>query len=215
MPDAGGGFGVVGTVGVVVRGGGGGAGFGGGFRRGGCGGRLARGGGRPFGGGGLLLLLRDSSGLLPGGFGGGADAGLPRLLVPPGLLLGGETFLPRRLERDGRLLETGELLGQRVLLGGERGGALAGGERALGSLRGCCRRLFGGLGPALLGLAGGAVEGGGVEACRLGVGERLGALATDGLDTGRPVDHVLRTGAEEGVELGCAHALLVCVGGQE
>ena len=161
------------------------------------------------------MLLRDSSGLLPGGFGGGADAGLPRFLGAPGLLLGGETFLPRRLERDGRLLEAGELLGQRVLLGDERGGALPGGEGASGGLGGGGLRLLGGLGPALLGLGGCAVEGGGGQTGRFGVGERLGALAADGLDAGRPVDHVLRAGAEEGVELGCAHALLVCVGGQE
>ena len=192
-----------------------GGGLRGGFGRGGCGGRLTRGGGRPFGGGGLLLLLRDSSGLLPAGFGGGADAGLPRLLVTPGLLLGSETFLPRCLERDGRCWRLASWPGQRVLLGGERGGALAGGEGALGRFRGGGLRLFGGLGPALLGLGGCAVEGGGVEAGRLGVGERLGALAADRLDAGRPVDHVLRAGAEEGVELGRADALLVCVGGQE
>ena len=71
------------------------------------------------------------------------------------------------------------------------------------------------MGSALLGLGGRAVERGGVEARRLGVGERLGALAADGLDAGRAVDHVLWAGAEEGVELGRAHALLVCVGGQE
>ena len=150
------------------------------------------------------LLLGDPSGLLAGGLGGGADSGLPRLLVTPGLLLGGETLLPRGLERDSGLLEAGELLGQRVLLGGECGGALAGGEGALGRFRGGGRRLLGGLGSALLGLSGRAVEGGSVETGRLGVGERLGALAADGLDAGGAVDDVLRAGPEKGVELGDA-----------
>ena len=64
------------------------------------------------------LLVGEPGGLLTSGLCGGAHAGLARLLVPAGLLRGGEALLTRLLEGDGGLLESGQLLGQRFLLGG-------------------------------------------------------------------------------------------------
>ena len=215
MPDAGGGFGVVGTVGVVVRGGGGGAGF-----------AAALAAAAAAAAWRAVVAARSAAAACCcccATRAASCRAASAAARMPACRASSSRRACSSAARPSCRAVSSATVVCWRPAScwvsascwAASAAAPCAGGEGALGRFRGGGRRLFGGLGPALLGLAGRAVEGGGVEACRLGVGERLGALAADGLDAGRPVDHVLRAGAEEGVELGCAHALLVCVGGQE